>query len=109
MDASIVSRVVSIMASINDLLKGQPSQIPWPSYQQILEGTSTYQYESLNELKQIYTYCINLLANLACNNKDARWVILLNNTLEVFGFSLDYFSSDESYFDSALWFLESIL
>jgi hypothetical protein len=50
-----------------------------------------------------------MLANLASSNTNARKQILQSNALEVFGVSLEYFSSDDSYFHSALWFLENIL
>ena len=72
-------------------------------------SNETYQSEGISQLKELYVYCINLLANLSANNVYARKEILSANGMEVFGESLDYFSGDPEFFDSALWFMEMIL
>jgi hypothetical protein len=57
----------------------------------------------------VYVYCINLLSNLAATNPKARKEILNHKGLEVFGFSLEYFTKDSEYFETAVWFLGNIL
>ena len=77
------------MSNINDYLQNQPSQIPWPSKQEM--SNQSYHIEGLSQLKELYVYCLNLLANLSANNAFARKEILSAKGMEVFGFGLDFF------------------
>jgi hypothetical protein len=62
------------MSNINDCLQSQPNDISWPSQQEM--NNQSYQAEGLSQLKDLYIYCLNLLANLSANNAFARKEIL---------------------------------